>query len=111
MTQEERTALKERIVEQLAQTEKEIHHLEDATKPISPENSIGRISRMDAINNKGVSEATLRSARRKLANLQLALSKIDSPDFGICVRCKSPIPPARLMFMPQSNRCVRCADR
>ncbi|GJM35609.1 MAG: dksA/traR C4-type zinc finger family protein [Saprospiraceae bacterium] len=111
MTKEEREVLKQRILEQITQTEKEIVHLEEATQPISPENSIGRISRMDAINNKGVSEATLRSARRKMSNLQFALNKIDSPEFGICSRCKSPIPPARLMFMPQSDRCVRCADR
>jgi DnaK suppressor protein len=111
MTAEERIALKGKIEATIIQTEDEIRQLEGMTQPIAPENSIGRVSRMDAINNKSVAEATLRSARRKLNNLKLALSKIDSPEFGICTRCKKPIPSARLMFMPQSTRCVHCADR
>lgn len=111
MTAKERIELKGKIEATIIQTEDEIRQLEGMTQPIAPENSIGRVSRMDAINNKSVAEATLRSARRKLNNLKLALSKIDSPEFGICTRCKKPIPSARLMFMPQSTRCVHCADR
>lgn len=111
MTAEERQALKLNIEENIKKTEEEIKQLEKMTKPVAPENSIGRISRMDAINNKSVADATLRSARRKLNNLNLALSKIDSPEFGNCSRCKRPIPPARLMYMPQSTRCIHCADR
>ena len=111
MTDQDRNQLKTKIIETIAHTEKEIERMKDATKPIYPENAIGRISRMDAINNKGVAEASLRSANRKLSKLQVALSKIDSPEFGICTRCKQPIPPARLMYMPESTYCVRCADR
>ena len=111
MTGQERQALKKKIAAMIPTMEHEVERLEDATQPISPENAIGRVSRMDAINNKGVSEAALRSARRKLSSLRLALTKIDSSDFGICSRCKQPIPPARLMYMPESTRCVRCADR
>lgn len=111
MTPEDRTELKKRIGEAIEQTKKELAFLEDATKPITPENSIGRVSRMDAINNKSVSEVALRSVNRKLANLNTALHKADDPDFGICSNCKRPIAPARLTFMPQSTRCVRCADR
>ncbi len=111
MTAEDRKVLKEKIEETIRQTEKEIAQLEEATQPIGPENAIGRVSRMDAINNKSVAEASLRSSKRKLNNLRLALNKIDSPDFGICSRCKKPISPARLMYMPQSSRCVNCADK
>jgi DnaK suppressor protein len=111
MTAEQRAELKEKIIAAIAQTKDEVSRLEEATQPIGPENAIGRVSRMDAINNKSVAEAALRSAKRKLSSLQLALTKVDSPGFGICTRCRQPIPPARLMFMPQSTRCVRCADR
>lgn len=110
MEQEERSALKAKIEAAIVKTTSELERLEEATKPIAPENAIGRVSRMDAINNKGVSEAALRSAKRKLTNLKIALTKIDAEDFGICARCKRPIAPARLMYMPESTRCVRCAD-
>lgn len=111
MSKEERALLKQKIIDTIAQTREEVRHLEDATQPIAPENAIGRVSRMDAINNKSVSEAALRSSKKKLSSLEAALTKIDDPDFGICVRCRQAIAPARLMFLPQSNRCVRCAER
>ena len=44
----------------------EIKELEELTKPISPENSLGRLTRLDAINNKSVAEASLRNRKRKL---------------------------------------------
>lgn len=111
MTNEERVALKQKISEAIKQTQEKIVGLEEMAKPIGPENSIGRVSRMDAINNKSVAEAALRSAQQKLSKLKIALSKIEKPDFGICVFCKNPIPAGRLMYMPESTRCVRCADR
>ena len=109
MTDIERQALKAKILENIKKFEKEIVRLEDATKPIAPENSLGRISRMDAINNKGVAEASLHSARKRLVKLKIALEKINEPDFGNCSNCQRPIQAGRLMFMPESTTCVHCA--
>jgi DnaK suppressor protein len=111
MNKEERKHLKEKIADLIAKSEKEIIELEENTRPISPENSIGRISRMDAINNKSVMEAALRSKKQKLGKLKLALTKVGSENFGICSECKNPIQPARLMYLPESSKCIRCADR
>lgn len=111
MTTAERAELKKRIIATIAETKQKIQQLELATQPISPENAIGRVSRMDAINNKSVAEATLRTARKKLSSLETALHKIEEPAFGKCTRCGQAIRPARLMFMPESERCIRCADR
>ncbi len=111
MTDIERQELKQKIQEKITKTTESIKEMEAMTQPITPENSIGRVSRMDAINTKGVNEAVLRKAREKLAKLQMALSKIDAPSFGVCTRCKRNIPPMRLMFMPESSKCVHCADK
>ncbi len=110
MDAKEKEKLRKKILERIAQAEKEIAHLEENTKPIAPENSIGRISRMDAINNKSVAEATLRSARRKISKLRIAITNIDKEGFGSCENCKRPIQVARLMFMPESTKCMRCAN-
>ncbi len=109
MTQEELKILKRDIKRMITTLQSELQELEESAKPISPENSIGRISRMDAINNKGVLDASIRNRKKKLSKLQLALSKVDSPGFGNCVNCKNPINPKRLMLLPESNRCIRCA--
>jgi len=111
MNAEEKELLKIKIQEKINQAEKEIAHLEENTKPIAPENSLGRVSRMDAINNKSVAEAALRSSKRKMGKLRVALTMIDEPGFGLCSHCKRPIAPKRLMYMPESIRCINCADR
>lgn len=98
------------IREEIEKTEQKIEEYRELTQPVSPENAIGRVSRMDAINNKSVVEATLRQAESKLAGLKYALTKVDSPDFGTCQRCKRPIPVKRLLLMPQSRYCVHCAQ-
>ncbi len=111
MNTQERADLKKKIKEEIVKAEFEISEMEKMAQPITPENSIGRVSRMDAINNKSVVDAALRTKRSKLTKLQVALNKIDEEGFGNCVMCSQPIQPMRLMFMPESTRCVRCAAR
>ena len=109
MKAEEKNEVKKKIEEEIAKTTKSISTYKESTKPISPENAIGRISRMDAINNKSVAEAALRQAEQKLQNLELVLDSIDDKDFGMCLKCKQPIPLGRILLMPQSRLCVNCA--
>ena len=111
MNKQERKKTKEAIKNSIKETKKDISILKELTKPISPENSIGRVSRMDAINNKSVNEAALRSAIKKLTLLESAFQKINHKDFGLCVRCKNEIPIQRILLIPQSNRCVHCASK
>lgn len=103
--------LKRKMKKMITSLQNEIIELEELTKPISPENSLGRITRMDAINNKSVAEASLRNRKRKLSKIRIALAKIDKDGFGICSRCKKNINPQRLILMPESERCVNCASR
>ena len=88
-----------------------IRLMDESTKPITPENSIGRLSRMDAINSKGVADAAKANKKKRLSQLKIALSKIDDPQFGNCANCGNSIQEARLMYMPESIYCVRCAAR
>lgn len=110
MEDDKKIVLKEKILSTIKEIEHKIEELKEVTKPISPENAIGRVSRMDAINNKSVNEASLRVAEEKLKKLNLALSKINDKGFGVCVRCNQPIPEGRLMIMPESITCVSCAQ-
>jgi len=102
-------AIKDKILEEIAKTERQIIDYKELSKPISPSDAIGRVSRMDAINNKSVNEASLRQAETKLKNLNRVLSNFGSDDFGICLKCKNSIPVARILIRPQSLLCVNCA--
>lgn len=97
------------IEKEIVKTKDLITEYKELTKPISPENAIGRVSRMDAINNKTINEAALRKQEDKLKKLDYALSKVDDEDFGRCAKCSGEIPLGRILIMPQSIYCVRCA--
>lgn len=101
--------IKQRIIDEISKTEKSIIEYKEMTKPIAPDTAIGRISRMDAINNKSVTEASLRQAEEKLRNLKRIFSQIGSKDFGLCLKCKKPIPLGRILIRPESLYCVNCA--
>jgi len=105
-----RAEIKYKIQTEIRKTEEQVADYTELTRPVEPENAIGRISRMDAINNKSVTEAALRKAKDKLENLRYALSKIDDPEFGMCIRCRQPIPIGRILVMPQSRTCVKCSQ-
>ena len=111
MTPEDKETLREKLTKEVDKTKALIISLEEKTQPISPDNAIGRLSRMEALNSKSVNEAALADALIKLPKLESSLAKIDSDEFGLCKRCKDPIPLGRLMFVPESNLCVKCARR
>ena len=90
--------IKKKIEAEILKTEKKVAEYKELTRPVEPENAIGRISRMDAINNKSVIEAALLKAIEKLEKLKIALSKVDDIDFGLCVRCHKPIPFVDVFF-------------
>lgn len=105
----DKNALKIRIEKKIKNLLIDIESLEESCKPIAPDVAIGRISRMDAINNKSVMEASLRNATKKLNGLQIALKNIDTDDFGICLKCNQPILEGRLFILPESRFCVKCS--
>jgi len=107
----DRQLLRLKIESSIEQIKEDIEDLKILTAPIAPENAIGRLSRMDAINNKSINEAALRKSKEKLQKLKYALSRIEDENFGMCDRCAKPIQPMRIMLMPESNYCVSCASR
>ena len=111
MTPADRDKLKQKIFQDIADIQSSISLLEEATKPIAPDDSIGRLTRMDAINTKSINEENLRNARVKLTQLKRAVKLVDDPDFGICIECEEPIPQKRLVLMPESLLCVRCKEQ
>ena len=110
MKKENIIAISKKLIEQIEDTQLKISEYKDLTKPIAPENAIGRVSRMDAINNKSVVEAALRESEKKLEQLLHMQQNINSEMSGICIKCKSEIPFGRLLIRPQSKYCVKCAS-
>ena len=111
MNKEEKAQLKEDILKKVELEKAQIIELKELTKPIAPDCAIGRVSRMDAINNKAVNEAALRQKQQLLKSLEIALKSIHEERFGICISCGQSIPMGRILLMPGSKKCVKCASR
>ncbi len=111
MDSEYKEQLKSTIVEEIENQKSLIKSLEGTVQPVAPDNAIGRLTRMEAINSKSINEASLNSAKFKLENMEKALANIDDPDFGMCRSCWEPIPPQRILLMPESLLCVACAEK
>ena len=109
MKASEKSQIKIRIQDEIADAKDLIKDLEVLTQPIAPDDAIGRISRMEAINNKSVNEHLLAKTKVRLNKLESSLSLIEKEDYGICSSCKDPIPLGRLMMLPESEKCVNCA--
>ena len=105
----EKEKIRQNIQNEIAKVEKRIAEYKELTQPVEPDSAIGRISRMDAINNKSVTEASLRQAEEKLRNLKRVLSQVGTREFGICIKCAKPITEARILYRPESLSCVNCA--
>lgn len=52
----------------------------------------------------------LAGARRRLADLDAALERLDVGTYGTCERCGLPIPAERLAVRPSARTCVNCAS-
>ena len=111
MTKEQKEALKRQIRERIEVVTGDISAFKEGAAPVSPDSAIGRLTRMEAINSKSISEAALRTSRSRLALLEKALREIDTDDFGLCQHCEEPIAFARLMAMPEAVLCIDCAAR
>jgi DnaK suppressor protein len=111
MNQIERDNLKTEINKQIEQLITVIVSLKENAVPIEPSVSLGRLTRMDAIQQSQMAEANLQTSENRLGRLQGALLKIDKPNFGFCINCNQDIPYERLLVLPETNFCVQCSSK
>lgn len=71
--------------------------------------SVGRLSRMDALQVQAMAQAVERRRRSRLQRIDAALKRLASDDYGYCVSCDEEIPAKRLEVDPATDRCVDCA--
>ena len=84
MEPEKKDQLKDHIKKKIEDTKKDITSYQELAQPVSPDNAIGRLTRMEAINSKSINEAALNKARQTISKMERTLSRINGPDFGLC---------------------------
>ena len=71
--------------------------------------SVGRLSRMDALQAQAMAQARERKRRADLVRIDLALRRLDEGEYGYCTECGEEIAQARLDVDPMAERCIKCA--
>ena len=97
-----------RLLEARAQ---ELHDLNETTlsdsAPVELDQAaVGRLSRMDAMQQQAMSEETRRRRLREIAMIKAALDRIEEGEYGFCLTCGDAIPEPRLQLDPSIAYCV-----
>ena len=103
--------LKSILVAELKIAQENIVQLKKVLQPISPDNAIGRLSRMDALEMQSVNTTKFEHQQHRARQIELALNAIDlDEEFGVCLECGQTIDIERLKLMPESRYCVSCLE-
>ena len=111
MTKEEQKIITGIIHSEIEKLTRKIEELKEFTSPVAPDDAIGRISRMDAINNKSIVDASMRNLQNRLNQLQKIAQVAHEKDFGLCIKCHKPIALERLKIRPEIRLCAGCLQK
>lgn len=73
--------------------------------------SVGRLSRMDALQVQAMSQAQQRQRETDLRRIVGALGRLSDSEFGYCLECGEPIAIKRLEIDPAAASCIHCASK
>ena len=98
-------------MELVGELERGLRASASSAKPVVlDQSSVGRLSRMDAMQQQAMAKATRQKAELRLAQCKSALSAFDRDEYGLCRKCEEPIGYPRLKARPESPYCLECQD-
>jgi DnaK suppressor protein len=102
---------RERLVQEARELRADEAGTADDRAPVElDQQSVGRLSRMDAMQQQAMATAQSRRRAGRLKAIKAALRRMDTDDFGWCEECGEEIPVGRLKLDPCAPRCVDCAS-
>lgn len=104
--------IRDRLLELKQQLEAEDAATEADRRPVELDQAcVGRLSRMDAMQQQAMAHETARRRQRQLAAVEGALERVAAGEYGFCFVCGEEIEPGRLAVDPTNTRCISCAEK
>lgn len=104
--------LRTELQSELARLDRTMESSREAAKPVAlDQTSVGRVSRIDALQNQAMSVDLHARNEARRAQIVDALERIESGTYGVCARCDQPIPYGRLLVFPEARLCAACGSR
>ncbi|MGQ4879717.1 TraR/DksA family transcriptional regulator [Billgrantia sp. LNSP4103-1] len=72
--------------------------------------SVGRLSRMDALQGQAMAKAEEERRQLAMRRIDAALARLDRGEFGECIECGEWIAVKRLEWDPTVLKCIHCAE-
>ena len=109
LTEDQLELLRDQLRESLVTLSRMMSTSASDAAPVDLDLPIGRVSRIDAIQQQSMLAANRRRAEIRIQQVKAALKKLDEDDdFGYCNLCDEAIGFARLQARPESPLCMRC---
>ncbi len=111
MTEDQRQQCKDKLLQ--LQKEHQALEQEFATSGdtvMLDQSSVGRLSRMDAMQGQQMALEALRRREMQAEKIEGSLRRVESSQFGTCFYCEEEIDFKRLEADPTNTRCLKCAD-
>lgn len=111
MRSKDKEEIKKELQDKLEKLKKELAQLRKKDGTFTADRAHGRLGKIDAMQNKGFHERSIRSLVKEIDGLENNLKALDGPDFGVCEYCKGPIGEERREALPETKMCIKCANR
>jgi DnaK suppressor protein len=112
LTPEQLGQIRDDLLRALSKLERSMKNTEISARPVELDQScIGRLSRIDALQNQGLTKNLKDREQAQLAQLMDALRRIEEGSYGICSACSEPIGVDRLLIFPETRSCAPCGTR
>lgn len=94
----------------LRKLERSMRVTNEALRPVVLDQSaVGRLSRIDSLQNQGLTRNLQEREQVRLDQLVGALRRMTDGTYGVCVGCRGPIAFERLQVFPETPTCAACA--
>ena len=111
MTPEQLDEFRAALVRLRAELEQHEASAADSAEPVELDQaSVGRLSRIDALQGQQMALETSRRRQHQVARVEGALRRMDAGEYGTCFKCGKPIDLRRLAADPTQTRCTECVD-
>ncbi len=109
LSQDQLDEFRAEIERLLGRLEKSMALSDEATATVELDQAaVGRLSRMDSLQNQSMAENLAERERARYAQLREALSLIEAGSYGTCTGCGGEIAVGRLFVFPETTSCSQC---
>ena len=92
------------------QLQSQLEASREDVRPVDVDEPIGRLTRMDAMQQQSMAKANRRSAEARLQQIVACLAALEKGDYGYCTSCEEPISYPRLQARPETRLCLPCQE-